>query len=106
LQLASRLPEPIFTPSTKNDSGHDINLSMGECRRILGDKVAEAAREKSLAVFAKGSEYAESRGIILADTKFEFGTIAGEMLLIDECLTPDSSRFWPKDEYVVGKSPP
>jgi phosphoribosylaminoimidazole-succinocarboxamide synthase len=106
LQLASKLPELIFTPSTKNESGHDLNLSMAECRRILGDEIAETAREKSLAVFQKGSDYADERGIIVADTKFEFGTVDGEMLLIDECLTPDSSRFWPKDQYVVGESPP
>ncbi len=106
LQLASKLPNLIFTPSTKNESGHDLNLSMAECRRILGDELAETAREKSLAVFQKGSDYADERGIIVADTKFEFGTIDGEMLLIDECLTPDSSRFWPKDQYVVGQSPP
>ena len=106
LQLASKLPALIFTPSTKNEGGHDLNLSMAECRRILGDEIAETAREKSLAVFQKGSDYADERGIIVADTKFEFGTIDGEMLLIDECLTPDSSRFWPKDQYVVGKSPP
>ena len=79
---------------------------MAECRRILGDEIAETAREKSLAVFQKGSDYADERGIIVADTKFEFGTVDGEMLLIDECLTPDSSRFWPKDQYVVGQSPP
>lgn len=106
LQLASRLPALIFTPSTKNESGHDLNLSMAECRRILGDEIAETARDKSLAVFQKGSDYADERGIIVADTKFEFGTIDGEMFLIDECLTPDSSRFWPKDQYVVGQSPP
>jgi phosphoribosylaminoimidazole-succinocarboxamide synthase len=79
---------------------------MAECRRILGDEMAETAREKSLTVFQKGSDYADECGIIVADTKFEFGTIDGEILLIDECLTPDSSRFWPKDQYVVGKSPP
>jgi phosphoribosylaminoimidazole-succinocarboxamide synthase len=106
LQLASKLPGLIFTPSTKNESGHDMNLSMEECRRILGDGIAETAREKSLAVFQKGSDYADERGIIVADTKFEFGMVDGEMLLIDECLTPDSSRFWPKDVYVVGESPP
>ena len=83
-----------------------MNLSMDECRRILGDKMAETAREKSLSVFDKGSDYADERGIIVADTKFEFGIVGEEMLLIDECLTPDSSRFWPKDQYVVGKSPP
>ena len=106
LQLASPLPEPIFTPSTKNDQGHDLNMTMAECRRILGDEVAEKVRHLSLEVFRRGCDHAAQRGIILADTKFEFGMIDGKLRLIDECLTPDSSRFWPKDQYVVGQSPP
>ena len=106
LQLASPLPEPIFTPSTKNDQGHDLNMTMAECRRILGDEVAEKVRHLSLKVFQRGCDHAAQRGIILADTKFEFGMIDGKLRLIDECLTPDSSRFWPKDQYVVGQSPP
>jgi phosphoribosylaminoimidazole-succinocarboxamide synthase len=106
LQLASKLPELLFTPSTKNDSGHDVNLSMAECRRILGDKVAETVRQRSMTIFEIGRDYADQRGIIVADTKFEFGLIGDDLYLIDECLTPDSSRFWPKDGYVVGQSPP
>jgi phosphoribosylaminoimidazole-succinocarboxamide synthase len=106
LKLASRLPEPLFTPATKNAEGHDLNISMAECARILGDELAETVRDLSLKVFRAGSEHAAERGIIVADTKFEFGTIDGKLFLIDECLTPDSSRFWPKDRYVVGQSPP
>jgi phosphoribosylaminoimidazole-succinocarboxamide synthase len=106
LQLGSRLPEPIFTPATKNEQGHDLNISMDECRQILGKEIAEKARDLSLKVFRAGNDHAEERGIIVADTKFEFGLTDGKMLLIDECLTPDSSRFWPKDRYVVGQSPP
>jgi phosphoribosylaminoimidazole-succinocarboxamide synthase len=106
LQLGSRLPQPIFTPATKNEQGHDLNIAMEECRRILGEEMAESARDLSLRVFRAGSDHAEERGIIVADTKFEFGVTDGQLLLIDECLTPDSSRFWPKDRYVVGQSPP
>ena len=93
LKLASPLPEPIFTPATKSDTGHDLNIDWSECRRILGNEIAERARDLSLQVYE-------------ADTKFEFGTVDGKLLLIDECLTPDSSGFWPADEYVVGQSPP
>lgn len=106
LQLASPLPEPIFTPATKNDEGHDLNIDWKECRQILGDKIAEKARELSLKIYSAGRDHAAQRGIIVADTKFEFGEVDGKLLLIDECLTPDSSRFWPKDQYVVGQSPP
>ena len=106
LQLASPLPEPIFTPATKNDTGHDVNIDMGECRQILGKEMAERVRDLSLKVFNAGHEYAAERGIIVADTKFEFGIGADRLLLIDECLTPDSSRFWPRDQYVIGRSPP
>jgi phosphoribosylaminoimidazole-succinocarboxamide synthase len=106
LQLASQLPEPIFTPSTKADEGHDENIDMNECRRILGDEVANRAKDLSLEIYSRGRDHAAQRGIIVADTKFEFGQVDGKLLLIDECLTPDSSRFWPKDQYVVGKSPP
>ena len=106
LQLASKLPELIFTPSTKNESGHDLNISMAECAQILGKEKAEEVRRRSLQIFSDGSSYAAERGIIVADTKFEFGLSDGELVLIDECLTPDSSRFWPKDQYVVGQSPP
>jgi phosphoribosylaminoimidazole-succinocarboxamide synthase len=106
LQLASQLPEPIFTPSTKADEGHDENIDMDECRRMLGDKVADRVKDLSLQIYSAGRDHSAQRGIIVADTKFEFGTAGERLLLIDECLTPDSSRFWPKDQYIVGKSPP
>lgn len=106
LKLASQLPEPIFTPATKNDVGHDDNIDMNECRRILGDEIANRVKELSLEIYSRGRDHAAQRGIIVADTKFEFGEVGGKLLLIDECLTPDSSRFWPKDQYVVGQSPP
>jgi len=106
LQLASQLPEPIFTPATKSDAGHDLNIDMNACREILGNEMAERVRDLSLQIYAVGRDHAAQRGIIVADTKFEFGVVDGKLLLIDECLTPDSSRFWPKDQYVVGQSPP
>ena len=106
MQLASQLPEPIFTPATKSDAGHDLNIDWSECCRILGDDVATRVRDLSLNIYSAGRDHAGQRGIMVADTKFEFGTIDGELLLIDECLTPDSSRFWPKDQYVIGQSPP
>ena len=106
LQLASPLPRAIFTPSTKAEQGHDENIDMNECRRLLGDETAARVEELSLEIYSAGRDYASERGMIVADTKFEFGTLDGKLLLIDECLTPDSSRFWPKDQYVVGQSPP
>src|SRR6202047_3146659 len=106
LQLASQLPEPIFTPSTKAEEGHDENIDMKECARILGVERENRVKELSLAIYSRGRDHAEQRGIIVADTKFEFGTVDGKLFLIDECLTPDSSRFWPKDQYAVGQSPP
>jgi phosphoribosylaminoimidazole-succinocarboxamide synthase len=106
LKLASQLPEPIFTPATKSDTGHDLNIEMNECRRILGSEMAERVRDLSLEIYSAGRDHAAQHGIIVADTKFEFGTVDGQLLLIDECLTPDSSRFWPVDQYVVGQSPP
>jgi phosphoribosylaminoimidazole-succinocarboxamide synthase len=106
LQLASPLPKPIFTPSTKAEQGHDENIDMKECRRLLGDEIANRVEDLSLQIYSEGRDYACERGIIVADTKFEFGTLDGKLLLIDECLTPDSSRFWPADEYQVGISPP
>ncbi|MEP6955904.1 MAG: phosphoribosylaminoimidazolesuccinocarboxamide synthase, partial [Chthoniobacterales bacterium] len=106
LELASQLPEPIFTPSTKSEHGHDQNIDWAECCRLLGKDVAEQARDLSLQIYQAGREHAAARGIIVADTKFEFGMLDGELLLIDECLTPDSSRFWPADRYVTGQSPP
>src|SRR5947207_14655583 len=106
LKLASRLPEPIFTPATKAETGHDENIDMQRCAQILGDEVAERVKSLSLKIYSRGREHADQCGIIVADTKFEFGTVDQDLLLIDECLTPDSSRFWPKDQYTVGQSPP
>jgi phosphoribosylaminoimidazole-succinocarboxamide synthase len=106
LKLASQLPEPIFTPATKAEQGHDENIDLERCAQILGDEIANRVKNLSLEIYSRGREYAAEKGIIVADTKFEFGTMGGELLLIDECLTPDSSRFWPAVEYVVGQSPP
>ncbi|MDQ2866835.1 MAG: phosphoribosylaminoimidazolesuccinocarboxamide synthase [Verrucomicrobiota bacterium] len=106
LQLGSKLADPIFTPSTKNDSGHDLNISQDEARELAGQGHADRARELSLQIYSAGRDYAAERGIIVADTKFEFGVSDGELLLIDECLTPDSSRFWPAASYRVGTSLP
>ncbi len=106
LQLASQLPEPIFTPSTKSDEGHDENIDWERCCALLGDDVAAKVKALSLQIYSAGREHAVKCGIIVADTKFEFGLLSGELMLIDECLTPDSSRFWPADGYVTGQSPP
>ena len=106
LKLASQLPEPIFTPATKAEEGHDENIDMKRCAQILGEEVADRVKTLSLEIYLRGRDYADQQGIIVADTKFEFGTVDGDLLLIDECLTPDSSRFWPKDQYAVGQSPP
>jgi len=108
LQLADRLPEPIFTPATKAAAGdHDENISFEETVKILGQDVAEQVRDTTLSVYRYAAEYARARGIIIADTKFEFAVDeSGELILIDEILTPDSSRFWPADSYQPGISPP
>jgi phosphoribosylaminoimidazole-succinocarboxamide synthase len=106
LQQADALPEPIFTPATKEESGHDINISFDQMVEFVGGQVAEELRMRSLAVYQRGAEYAASRGIIIADTKFEWGRAGEELILIDEVLTPDSSRFWPADQYRPGGSPP
>jgi phosphoribosylaminoimidazole-succinocarboxamide synthase len=106
LKLASKLPEPIFTPATKAETGHDENIDMKRCTEILGKDLAERVKTLSLEIYSRGRDHADQCGIIVADTKFEFGTVDEDLLLIDECLTPDSSRFWPKDEYAVGQSPP
>lgn len=108
LQEASRLTEPIFTPSTKAEIGeHDINISFEQAAVLLGDELAKKVRDVSIRLYREAAEYALARGIIIADTKFEFGLDEqGTLYLIDEALTPDSSRFWPADQYVVGKSPP
>ncbi len=106
LELASELPEPLFTPATKSESGHDRNIDWAECCEMLGESLATQVRERSLQIYLAGKEHAAQAGIIMADTKFEFGRDRGELILIDECLTPDSSRFWPADSYVTGQSPP
>jgi phosphoribosylaminoimidazole-succinocarboxamide synthase len=106
LRQAERLPEPLFTPATKAETGHDENISWNECRRILGDEVAQRVRDWSIELYEHGRDYAARRGILIADTKFEFGMVGDEIVLIDECLTPDSSRFWPADAYAVGSNPP
>src|SRR6202166_1789967 len=92
LKLGSQLPEPIFTPATKSDTGHDLNIDWNECRRILGNEIAERVRGLSLQIYEAGRDHAAQCGIIVADTKFEFGTVDGKLLLIDECLTPDRSE--------------
>src|SRR5262252_5819547 len=106
LKQASKLPEPIFTPATKAETGHDENIDMKRCAEILGKDMAEQVKTLSLDIYSRGRAHADQCGIIVADTKLEFGTVDGDLLLIDECLTPDSSRFWPKDQYIVGQSPP
>lgn len=106
LQQAQRLPETIFTPSTKAESGHDMNIPWSECVRLVGRDVAEQVRALSIRIYEEGRAYAAERGIIVADTKFEFGLLDGRVILIDECLTPDSSRFWPAHQYALGISPP
>ena len=104
---ASRLPEPIFTPSTKAEIGdHDENISFERCVEIVGEDTAKKLRDATLAIYNAASAYAATRGIIIADTKFEFGFIDGEFSIIDECLTPDSSRFWPAEGYEAGKVQP
>jgi phosphoribosylaminoimidazole-succinocarboxamide synthase len=100
---SAKLDEPIFTPSTKADEGHDINISFEEAKKILGQELAEKVRDISLGIYKKAGSLAEKRGIIIADTKFEFGTYNNELILIDEVLTPDSSRFWSVRDYQIGK---
>jgi phosphoribosylaminoimidazole-succinocarboxamide synthase len=106
LPESAELPEPIFTPATKADSGHDENISFAQAAKIVGDEIAEQARAASLKIYNFAREYARQRGIIIADTKFEFGLFDGKLLLIDEVLTPDSSRFWPADQYQPGRGQP
>jgi phosphoribosylaminoimidazole-succinocarboxamide synthase len=108
LRMAEALPEPVFTPSTKADVGdHDVNIDFARAEALLGSSVAERVREVSLKIYSEAARYARQRGIIIADTKFEFGLDEdGGLVLIDEVLTPDSSRFWPVDSYRVGASPP
>lgn len=106
LRESSELPEPIFTPSTKAETGHDENISLAQARQILGGPWADQAGELSLKIYRFARDYARQRGIIIADTKFEFGLLDGQLILIDEVLTPDSSRFWPASDYAPGKGQP
>jgi len=106
LKDSSELPEPLFTPATKAETGHDENISFEEAAKIVGGDVAEQARAASMKIYNFARDYARKRGIIIADTKFEFGFLDGKLILIDEVLTPDSSRFWPADQYQPGKSQP
>ena len=106
LDNSSKLPDPIFTPATKAEEGHDENISFDEAINIVGKDIAEQARELSIKIYNRGRDHAAEKGIIIADTKFEFGIFEGELILIDEVLTPDSSRFWPADLYAPGKSQP
>ncbi len=101
---SSQLPEPIFTPATKASSGHDENISFGKMADLIGRENSERLRDNSLRIYRKASEYAAARGIIIADTKFEFGIYQDQILLVDEVLTPDSSRFWPASDYSPGRS--
>ncbi|HBZ55118.1 MAG TPA: phosphoribosylaminoimidazolesuccinocarboxamide synthase [Syntrophobacteraceae bacterium] len=106
MREAERLPEPIFTPSTKAETGdHDENISCAAMARLVGEARTDQVQDVSLKIYQKGASYAAQRGILLADTKFEFGLLEDRLLLIDEVLTPDSSRFWPADQYQVGCSP-
>lgn len=106
LKESDKLPEPIFTPSTKAESGHDENISFEEAVKITGKELAEEIRQKSIAIYKKASEYALTKGIIISDTKFEWGKYGDKVILIDEVLTPDSSRFWPMESYSPGKPQP
>ena len=106
LKKAEKLPEPILTPTTKAEVGHDVEITRDDVVRMIGKDLAEEIEEASLKIYESAVEKAEARGIIIADTKFEFGVCDGEVILIDELLTPDSSRFWPKDRYEVGKDQP
>ncbi len=106
LREAEKLPQPIFTPATKAETGHDINVSEAEMAKSVGAELTARLRQLTLAVYTRAADYAATRGIIIADTKFEFGRAGGEIILVDEVLTPDSSRFWPSSEYTPGMSPP
>ena len=106
LKESSELPEPIFTPATKAETGHDENISFAQAAQIVGADIAEQARDASVKLYRFARDYAFRRGIIIADTKFEFGLLDGRLILIDEVLTPDSSRFWPADQYQPGKTQP
>jgi len=103
---ASKLPEPIYTPSTKAEEGHDINISPQEAGKMIGEELNRKAEKVAIQIYKRANEYAITKGIILCDTKFEFGLLDGKLVLADEILTPDSSRFWPADQYEPGKSQP
>jgi phosphoribosylaminoimidazole-succinocarboxamide synthase len=106
LAESDRLPEPVFTPSTKAHEGHDINISFGDAVELVGAELAERARQVSLDLYREGAEWAAARGILIADTKFELGLVGGEVVVCDEVLTPDSSRFWPADQWAPGGPQP
>ncbi|MDD3344852.1 MAG: phosphoribosylaminoimidazolesuccinocarboxamide synthase [Candidatus Omnitrophica bacterium] len=106
LRESGKLPEPIFTPSTKADVGHDENVDQAYVESLVGGKLAEELKRASIDIYRRASEYALGKGIIIADTKFEFGMLGGKMIIIDEVLTPDSSRFWPLEKYEPGRSQP
>jgi len=106
LKESSELPEPIFTPATKAETGHDENISFEQAAQIVGPEIAAQVRAASLKIYHFARDYARKRGILIADTKFEFGQIDGQLILIDEVLTPDSSRFWPADQYQAGRGQP
>lgn len=106
LKESAKLPEPIFTPTTKAEQGHDLNITFKEVVDLVGIETANTLKNKTIEAYVACADYADKKGIILADTKFEFGYVGGKIIIIDEMLTPDSSRFWPKDKYVVGQSQP
>lgn len=106
LLQSSRLPETLFTPATKAETGHDENITWSQCRSVLGDELALQVRHHTVELYEHGCAHASKAGLLIADTKFEFGMANGELILIDECLTPDSSRFWPADGWKPGSNPP
>lgn len=106
MRESDRLPQPCFTPSTKAETGHDENITIAQMRELVGEQLTDLVAQTSLALYAHAEEYARARGIIIADTKFEFGLLDGRLILIDEVLTPDSSRFWPLDAYAPGGAQP
>lgn len=106
MKQCEKFPRPIFTPATKAETGHDENINFDQAVKLCGKEVAEKARELSIMLYQRGAEYAKAKGIIIADTKFEFGLLDGQLILIDEVLTPDSSRFWPADQYEAGRDQP
>lgn len=106
LQMAEQLPEPLFTPATKAESGHDENLTVAGARALVGEDVYEQLKHTAIDIYLQAAQAAAAKGVLLADTKFEFGWVDGELLLVDEVLTPDSSRYWPADRYEVGRTVP